>query len=247
VLQALVGPANVTGPTLSSLATNFGLSALLGRSVAIVSDARLSGRADTAVITERLLSISGEDALLVDRKFRDALTAKLNTRFVILSNELPRLLDSSGALASRLILLRLTQSWFGREDHHLLNRLLPELPGILLWAVEGWRRLRERGRFLQPKSAAVLVEELEDLTSPVGAFVRECCRVAQGERVEVGELYAAWRSWCDRHGQQPGTGETFGRDLRAAVPTIDKARPRTQDGRSHFYTGIRLRRATDRD
>jgi putative DNA primase/helicase len=61
VLKGLVGQDNVAAPTLSSLATSFGLWPLLGRTVAIIPDARLSGRADATVITERLLSISGED------------------------------------------------------------------------------------------------------------------------------------------------------------------------------------------
>lgn len=242
VLRALVGHENVAGPTLGSLATNFGLSPLIGKSVALVSDARVSGRSDTAVITERLLSISGEDVLTIDRKHREPLTVKLNARFVILSNELPRLGDASGALAGRLIVLKLTRSWYGKEDPQLCDRLCNELPGILLWAVEGWRKLRDRGRFVQPSSAAQLIEDMEDLTSPVGAFVRERCVLGSGELIEVPELYRAWRSWCDARGQtKPGTEETFGRDLRAAVAGVDKSRRRMSDGRANCYTGIRLR------
>jgi putative DNA primase/helicase len=61
VLKALFGGANVAGPTLSGLGTNFGLQPLIGKPLAVISDARLSGRADQHVIAERLLSISGED------------------------------------------------------------------------------------------------------------------------------------------------------------------------------------------
>ncbi|MBA3484812.1 MAG: DUF3854 domain-containing protein, partial [Pirellulales bacterium] len=46
VLTALVGKGNVAAPTLGGLATNFGVWPLIGKSVAIISDARLSGRAD---------------------------------------------------------------------------------------------------------------------------------------------------------------------------------------------------------
>jgi putative DNA primase/helicase len=248
VLRELIGASNVAGPTLGSLAGNFGLSPLLGKSVAIIADARLSGRSDAAAITERLLSISGEDLLTVDRKHREPIDVRLPTRFVILSNELPRLGDSSGALAGRLILLRLTRSWFGREDTNLSQKLRGELPGIFLWAVEGWRRLRERGRFLQPATGAELVGEMEDLCSPVGAFVRECCRVGPECRVEVGELYRGWRNWCEAHGRkEPGTEETFGRDLRAAVPDLWKSRTRTPEGRVFVYAGIRLRGPNDPD
>ena len=43
----------------------------------MVSDARMSSRADTATIVERLLSISGEDAQTVDRKHLSPVTVKL--------------------------------------------------------------------------------------------------------------------------------------------------------------------------
>ena len=44
VLGALVGPDNVAGPTLSSLGNDFGLAPLLGKPLAVISDARLDGR-----------------------------------------------------------------------------------------------------------------------------------------------------------------------------------------------------------
>src|SRR5262249_11196231 len=93
------------GPTLSSLGTNFGLWPLLGKNVAMIQDARLSGRTDVAAVVERLLSISGEDALTIDRKNLPPVTTRLTARFMLLSNELPKLTDSSGALPGRMILL----------------------------------------------------------------------------------------------------------------------------------------------
>ena len=111
VLRSVVGEGNVCGPTLSSLQTNFGLWPLLGKTVAIINDARLGGRADQAIITERLLSISGEDAQTIDRKNMEPVTTKLTSRFTIISNELPRLQDSSGALSGRMILLRMTETF----------------------------------------------------------------------------------------------------------------------------------------
>jgi putative DNA primase/helicase len=82
-LMALLGQDSVTAPTLASLAMNFGLAPLIGKSVAIVGDARLSGKVDQSAIAERLLSISGEDSITVDRKFLSAWTGRLGVRFVI--------------------------------------------------------------------------------------------------------------------------------------------------------------------
>lgn len=63
VLTGMLGRENVCGPTLGGLATNFGMWPLLNKQLAIISDARLSGRTDQAVVVERLLSISGEDSI----------------------------------------------------------------------------------------------------------------------------------------------------------------------------------------
>jgi putative DNA primase/helicase len=71
VLTGLLGAHNVAAPTLASLTTNFGLSPLIGCPLGLISDARLSTRADGSVAVERLLSISGEDSITIDRKYRD--------------------------------------------------------------------------------------------------------------------------------------------------------------------------------
>jgi len=241
VLKALLGHANVAGPTLSGLGTNFGLAPLIGKPLALISDARLSGRADQHVIAETLLSISGEDARTVDRKHRDCWTGTLPTRFMILTNELPRIADSSGALASRFIVLTLTRSFYGREDHSLTDRLLGELSGILNWAIEGWQRLQDCGRFQQPASSAEAIEELADLGSPIGAFLRERCTVAPGQCVQAQTLFDAWSTWCEAQGRgSAGTVQTFGRDLRAAVPGLKVSRPRETVDRTRVYEGVGL-------
>jgi putative DNA primase/helicase len=241
VIRGLMGPDNVVGPTLSSLGTNFGLWPLLGKAAAIISDARLSGRTDTATVTERLLSISGEDALTIDRKNLAPVTTKLWARFMILTNELPRLGDASGALTGRMILLRLSKSWFGKEDTGLTDRLLAELPGILLWSIAGWQRLQERGHFVQPEAGKELLSELEDLSSPIGAFIRERCYVAPGSCAAVVDLFKAWKDWCEVKGRREhGTEATFGRDLLAAVPTLRRVRPRDGAERYRAYDGIGL-------
>jgi putative DNA primase/helicase len=241
VLTALAGRDSVAYPTLASMQTNFGLAPLIGKPLAFITDARLGSRSDQAAITERLLSISGEDAQTIDRKHIPAWTGRLSTRFVILTNELPRFDDASGALVSRLIVLVLVNSFYGREDPALTARLLTELSGILNWALVGYRRLRKRGYFIQPASGREAIADLETLASPIKAFINDDCMVAPGQTVPVELLYQAWRLWCDKVGRKPGTKQIFGRDLRAAVPGLKTTHPRDGDSRERKYEGIGLR------
>lgn len=238
VLTRLVGAGNVVGPTTSSLAGSFGLQSLIGKSLAIVSDARFSGE-NVGVVVERLLCISGEDTLTVDRKFLGSVTMKLPTRFMFLTNELPRMNDASGALAGRFVILRLLKSYYGQEDTALTQSLMAELPGILVWAIEGLKRLRARGHFVQPQAVSDAVQEMEDLASPVMAFVRDSCEVGAGHRTWIDDMYDAWKRWCESDGRNSVTSkQVFGRDLAAAVPGVVCRRHSIQ---GRFYDGIQLR------
>ena len=240
ILKRLIGERSFATPTLSSLASPFGLWPLFGKSVALIPDARLSGRADAIATTERLLSISGEDPQDIHRKCLPTITGvKLPVRFVLMTIELPNLQDSSGAFSNRVVMLRTTQSWLGKEDKHLDARLQSELSGILNWSINGWQRLQERGRFRQPDSALELLADLSDLTSPISMFLRERCKIEIGEEASVEELFEAWLNWCAEHGRnKPGTQQAFGRDLHAKVTTLTIKQPRIEGSRIRIYEGI---------
>jgi putative DNA primase/helicase len=243
VLTGLLGAHNVAAPTLAGLTTNFGLSPLIGKPLGLISDARLSTRADGTVAVERLLSISGEDSLTIDRKYRDPWTGRLPTRFMILTNEVPRFTDASGALASRFIVLVMTKSFFGEEDPRLTDALLTEAPGIFNWCLDGLDRLNARGYFEMPEMSKAALQRLQDLASPVGAFVRDRCEIGPVFEVDKEELFAAWKDWCIGEGKdRAGTKAVFMRDLHAAYPGIVESRYRAndRDGRHRVLRGIRL-------
>ena len=223
------------------------MAPLIGKSLAIISDARFVGK-NGAVVVERLLSISGEDTLTVNRKYRDQWTGKLPSRLHVISNELPRLGDASTAIVGRIVLLPLSLSWLGKEDHGLEPRLRIEMSGILNWALDGLQRLADNGnRFTQLAIADEAITTMRDLASPVAAFVREQCVRGAQKRVEVETLYTAYKQWCETTENLKASKHVFGRDLRAAVPTVRKIRPEDESGkkRPYVYTGIAERVAGD--
>jgi putative DNA primase/helicase len=246
VLSALVGERNVAGPTLSSLGGDFGLAPLLGKALAVISDARFVGK-NGGVVVERLLSISGEDALTVNRKFRDQWTGRLPCRLHIVSNEFPRFGDASAAIIGRFILLTLSRSWLGKEDHGLEVAVRKELPGVLNWALDGLQRLVENENvFTRTASAEEAIATMRDLASPIGAFVREQCEIGKPEfEIKIEDLYTAFKIWAEANCHPKITKQTFGRDLHAAFPAIRLKRPRVgaseEEKRVRIYVGIKLR------
>lgn len=242
ILESVVGAHNRVSPSLGGISDTFGLQPLIGKRMAMFSDARLSGKTDQQPIVENLLRISGEDTVTVGRKNTTSWTGRLPTRIIMASNETPSFSDSSGALANRFIMFRFNTSFLGREDRGLSARLMQELPGVVLWALEGLQRLVDRGYMTTPDSGRELSDEMREQSSPIGAFVADKCVLHPDYRVDRFELYAAWKAWCVEQGMDhPGTSVSFGRKLSAAVAGIGRSQPRDGDGRANLYSGIRIR------
>jgi putative DNA primase/helicase len=111
-----------------------------------------------------------------------------------------------------------------------------------LWAIAGWQHLRARGRFIQPEAGRELLSELEDLSSPISAFIRECCQVGPNRQEVIKELYGGWKRWCmDKGDVNPGSEQVFCRNLRAALPDLRVAQPRRNGKQVRVYEGIALR------
>jgi putative DNA primase/helicase len=237
VLKELIGSDNVTNPTLSGLMDQFGLAGLIDKRLAVIGDARLSG--ETHKLVERLLSISGQDGISIPRKYKDDWNGTLDTRFLVLSNKLPSFTDASGVIADRFILIRFLESFFGREDTKLKGKLKAELPGILNWAIEGFRELRERGCFDQPARSLELVEMLADVASPIGKFIRECCEVGAGFSDSRDAVHEAYKVWCEANDHRPMSKTKFDLELNAARPGVIPRKVGARGSQTWKYFGIR--------
>jgi phage/plasmid-associated DNA primase len=90
--------------------------------------------------------------------------------------------------------------------------------------------LRYDGGLFVPESAEGLVRTLAESATPIHLFLSDCCVTTDAEAtVEKDEIYLAYRWWCHRTGNAPKPIQTFGKNLRAAVPEIDDVRLRVKD------------------
>jgi len=135
------------------------------------------------------------------------------------------------------------QSFRGKEDPDLTNKLLAESPGILNLALDALDRLRNRRRLEQCESGAEMSERLGDLTSDISGFVEECCVVGPEQEVLLDKLFNRWQGWCAVRNIRHGWGKPqFSEKLHSAVPTLRNSRPRKDNpGRLTTLIGIGLR------
>jgi putative DNA primase/helicase len=249
MIRNLLGARNFCAPNLTQLGKDFGLEPLIGKKVAVIGDARTDHRANHSVITERLLSTIGEDPQDINRKNRKFWSGILRTRIQINSNELPDLKDDTGVVATRFIILQIRVSHLGREDFNLEKKLIPELSGVLNWAIAGYQRLREADGFTVVNDGT-LNDELAAIGSTVRAFIEDRCELGEAHHVQCTKLFTAYDEWCKASGipaQRRLDKNHFGIQLRSAFPGRiyrDRLSSKIDPGRPWHYFGIRPRTAT---
>ncbi|MDA7918240.1 bifunctional DNA primase/polymerase, partial [Mariniblastus sp.] len=217
-LAKLVGTANTVSPSLSSLSGEFGRQPLIGKQLAIISDARI-GKNSNALV-ETLLSIIGEDDQTINRKFLSAWSGRLPTRFIVAANEFPRVIDASGAFASRFIIMETPHSKYGREDLGLEDTLNVELAAIWWWAFDGLRSLQDSGRLQISKRSRKLANEFESLGAPIMEFLKGNIKLTGDPKdcILTDELFTGYGKWAATEGVKfTPTKAIFVRDLKTAA------------------------------
>ena len=242
ILVALLGEHNTVAPELGELCDTFGLQPWLGKLLASFTDARAPERNRGAVVSQ-LLRIVGGDTVTVNRKNKEAWNGYLPTRIVIYSNEVLQLTENSNALTGRMIVLKMTNSFYGKEDTELATKLMKELSGIFNWAMIGLRRRIERGGyFVQPKTGHELLEVMEELSNPIGSFVEDVLELDSTASVDKDDLFACYKHWANRKNIPHGTDLAFKRRFLAATQdkNITADCIRVDGERQYIYRGAKL-------
>lgn len=200
LITDLVGVRNTIDRSFSDLfgsAERFAKHDLIDKTLLIIPDAQMKG-AYTDAAREFILSISGQDPFMADRKNKPAYNGPLNVRILILTNKDLYVPDQAGALASRYVPFRFSIKKRGtpKQDRFLREKLRAELPAILNWALIGLKRLRERGHFSLPPDSQALLTHIKRHSAPCVAFLEEVTEEErEGNGVTVKKLYDAYRGW----------------------------------------------------
>jgi putative DNA primase/helicase len=248
-LQAMLGERQCCETSFQSLTGSFGYQPLLGKLAAIIGDAKSPKTGDANSVLEKILHITGGDAVSINRKgLRELPNVHLKCRFTIAMNDLPTFTDHSRALEPRLNIITFDNSYVGHEDRTLKRRLRKEAADgkIINFALRGLKSLREQKDFILPASSAEAFRQFREIASPVLSFINDCCDLPEGVYdknkfyVSKDQLFDIWRTWCANQGRQHGFKESFCRWFLATCPSVVTARKRMGNTRLYIFEGIRI-------
>ncbi len=212
ILASLVGEDNVSAAYVDRLDRAFVRAELVGKLVNI--SAEMS--AEATLSDGYLKAIVSGDQIEAERKHEKPFKFKPYVRMMAATNHLPQLLDLSKGFFRRAIIISFNRDFEGaNDDTQLEPKLLAELPGILVWAVAGLKRLRERGQFDIPQSSFAVLAQYRKDSDPVALFVEEALEQCNDVRMRPGDIYETFVKWSRENGFRQMHIGTFGKRLSA--------------------------------
>ncbi|HTQ39911.1 MAG TPA: phage/plasmid primase, P4 family [Pirellulales bacterium] len=240
VLQDIIGPGNYAALTLHRLGDKNALESGINKRLLFFPETNWGQFGPEA--REILAAISGRDAVEVTAKYKTALTTDNWGVCVITSNSIPHFQDVSGKLESRMILLRFIESFAEKPDPHLNETLKKELPGIIRWAIDGWKRVQQTAKFTRPDLCQEIVQLVVDDSNPIQEWAAENCTVAPNAKGDKAELYDSYRRWCEVRSLDVPRRQTFCTELLDAFPKLRPGQMRIPNEKvMRIFKGIALK------
>ena len=218
LIVSLLGRDNVSSVTLQALSDDrFAKAQLFGKL------ANVAGDLDSKPVEKSgaFKMLTGEDVITAEAKYGQPFQFVNYATLVFSANEWPVSHDQTDAYFTRWIAVPFTQRYREdgeelkpgekRADPKLADRLLTEaeLQGLLVRAVHGARRLRERGGFDIPKSVRDSVTEYRQWADTVMAWVDDAVSAGPDARTVRSDVYRRYRDWCKDNGRAAVSTKRF--------------------------------------
>lgn len=143
--------------------------------------------------------ISGEGST-AERKYQNPLQIRNFATFIIATNYLPKVDDTSDAFFRRIIVIPFERCFSKEEqDPDLINKLELEIPEILNILIEVARKVLKQRGFDVPNNSVLALEEWRKSLDPLERFVQKRCELIPYAWVSYADLYDAYEDWCDEN------------------------------------------------
>lgn len=255
VLEAMIGRANVSNFSLSSLGDKSSLGGLCRSFLALCRDSEGErDRGDLAAAEGFLKLATGGEDVQIRELHRNGYSAKCRALVVMFANELPAFKDRSGALLrDRMRIIPFHRVFRGtdKEDRGLSARIIAgELPGVLNWALAGAAMVANERRFPELAAGRELKEEHFRESDSARRFIAEHLEAVAsglpGPGITSRDMYVRYATWAREGGYHAVNDGNFAKALRLALPGAVKAEERTGGGkRATMWRGIRWRDGDD--
>ena len=198
-LKRLLGDYQTTLAATSISAQNTAaipndIAKLAGKRLATISELPQKLHVNTQLVK----AMSGGDTMTARFLHKEFFDFQPTAQLLVATNFYPFADPEDKAYFRRLAILRFPKSFADENpDKELKSKLASELPGIAVWAVEGYRAYLEEGLELTP-SMRYELDKYRRFTDPLTGFFENCLEVTHRDKhfVPTDDLVDAAANYC---------------------------------------------------
>lgn len=187
------------------------------------------------VNTGRFKLLTGEDKISADRKFRTRITFKNYAKLIFSANQLPPVNDMTLAFWRRWLVIEFPNKFPQNPNYFTETFTEDEIEGIIVVSILAFRDAYFRRKFSFEETEADYKETWLKNTNTVYAFIKDKLIMDPDSRVEAGELYQHYVSYCSENDLEPLAKRNFTIELERFG--VKKVKVRGY----HYYKGVRLK------
>jgi len=238
MIRAL-GEQYVSASSLQKLTSdNFGRQALVGKILNVCSEeesTKIKNDAFKALVTGELIT--------AERKFENAFDFHPRAKFVFATNDAPNFMNLEYAMKKRMTIIP-WYAQFPKGDPQrvdgLLEKLIKELPQIVVWALKGLKRLQQN-HFIFTESESTQYEMRELMTASTSArpYIYENYDILTKDEIKNDteplnistDIYPNYKNWCISNGFQAMSVITLGK----RITQIEGMRKAKRKNNTYYY------------
>lgn len=212
------------------------LARLKGMRMVTASESRENDKLDVA----RIKQLIGGDTITARHLNAGFEEFHFEATLILSGNVMPRIIGDESIWDKFKPVPFLHQ--IGAEDPEFEPRELhPEMSGILNFALEGLRKLREAKYMITDPPEVIEARQAErDEQDPLKQFLMDCTAIYPDGKVEVNDMRTAYKDWCTR----TGTYALGNRSLSNALKNNHKLTNKESHGKT-WWLGVKLKRPED--
>jgi putative DNA primase/helicase len=210
LIRAMIPAQFVASIEIQKLSTDtFAAAELFGKILNVVGDLSPKALEDTALFK----MLTGEDAISAQRKYGHPFTFTSQATLLFAANQLPQTPDITRGFFSRMLIIPMDKKTIhdGQADKTLEPRMHEELPGVLVKAVSGLRRVLDRGSYPANERCERELEAYMNPLDTVEAFSDSRLHFTglKSDRINRKEMYEDYEFFCITNGMAPLDRGTF--------------------------------------
>lgn len=177
--------------------------------------------------TSNVKQLCSTDEIYAEKKYKAPFSYIPTHTLVLYTNHLPRVGAIDKGTWRRLIVIPFNARIEGKADVKNYSDFLFKAAGgaALSWIIEGARRVIANDyKIVQPKVVQDAIQKYRDNNDWLSHFLEDCCEVDPPYEAKSGEVYNAYRSYCNQMGEYIRSTTDFYTAIEAAGFTRHKTK-----------------------